>query len=233
MEGIYMTIDINDLNLVAEPEQVAPEEYVPPFTLISNDPLDKGIYIGKFIDGGFNVEGKKKPYRLGTVHSKKNDKNYRSVEVAFEVEDAKINGKNVGTRRVWGRVNTMPESLIFREVRKGRENANGFMDMLRAGGYTGALASNDDYENALLTTIEDEAQVKLKVDKSAYCNPKSNDYPGCGNTVRGEDSFIGVDTSEGTTDVGLRVLCPGDHTEATRPILLAKNEVKAYYPFKK
>ncbi len=216
--------DILGLEIVTVPQEVAPDEYVPPYDEISNDPIDKGTYTVTFIDGQFNVDNKKKAVRFGTVTSKKDGNKYRSANFALEVQDAVLHGKTVGTRRFWsGRVNTIPEKLLFQQVKKGRENANSFSDMLRAAGYKGPLRSDDDYIDAILNLIEDRASARARIDKEAYCNPNSKEYAGCGHTIKGQDSF--------TID-GIRAKCPGDHTDATRPTLLASNVVKAFYPDK-
>ncbi len=217
-----MDYDLTDLGLTKEPETVEPEAYVPAYDAVNTDPIDKGTYPVKFIDGQFKNEDKKEPIRIGTVKSKKNGQTYLSIEVALEVKDAKVQGKTFEKKRTWARVNTMPESLIFQNVKPGREKANSLMDMLIAGGYKGSLRSNDDYVNGALTLVENESEARARLDKTAYCNPNSKDYAGCEHTIRGEANF--------NIDNGLRAACPGNHSDESRPILLAKNEVKAFYP---
>lgn len=222
------TFDLSDLNLT-EPEQVPADSYIPPFADLS-EPIDGGIYPIKFIDGEFTAKGSKddpKPIRIGKVTSKKNGKDYLSVEYQIEVQEAKIAGKLVGTRRVYGRANCMPESLIFQEVKPGRENANGFMDMLVAGGYTGSLRSNDDYINGLLTLIEKGATARGRIEWEAFSNPKSQEYAGTGETIRGMKNF--PQNTDGSYNP--RVTTKG--ADGQDVILLARNVVKSVYPGKK
>lgn len=217
-----MDFDISELNLTAEPETIEPDAYVKPYNEISNEPIDKGIYTVNFVDGQFKDDNKKRPIRLGSVTSKKNGKTYLSAEFCLQVTDAKIGGKDVGQRKSWGRVNAIPESVNFQNVKKGREQANSFADMLVAAGWKEPLTSNDDYVNALLTIVEQEAEVRWRTDWSAYSNPNSTEYAGTGETVRGMDNFP---------------LSPeGGHNpriEIGGAIILARNDTKGFYPSKK
>lgn len=223
------TFDLTDLNLT-DPEQVPLDSYIPAFIDMS-EPIDAGTYVVKFIAGEFRPKGDKnadaKPIRQGSVTSKKNGKNYLSCEYQLEVQDAKQAGKVIGTRRVFGRVNTMPESLIFQEVKAGRENANGFMDLLIAAGYNQSLRTNDDYINGLLTLIEKTATARARIDWEAYSNPNSQDYSGTGETIRGMKNF--PQNVDGTYDP--RITTKG--ADGSDVILLARNVVKAIYTPKK
>lgn len=220
--------DLTELNLT-EPEIVPTDEYIPAFIDVS-EPIDAGTYAIKFIAGEFTARGSKddpKPIRVGSVTSKKNGKTYLSAEFQLEVQDAKVGGKVIGTRRVYARFNTMPESLIFQEVKHGRENANGFMDTLIAAGFTGSLRTNDDYINGVLTLIESNVSARARVDWEAYSNPNSQDYAGTGETFRGMKNF--PQRIDGTYDP--RINTKG--ADGSDVILLARNVVKAVYPAKK
>jgi hypothetical protein len=229
-----MSFDITDLNLTAEPEVVAPEEYTPPYNTQSM-PIDKGTYNGNLVDGGFKEGNSTFPVVFSAATSKKNGQSYLAARFAMEIPEATIN-KNPTKRpqRIYGRVDTIPEKLKFENYKETRANANAFMDLLKALGYTGSLTSNEDYRNAIIEMTAKQAAGRVRVDKQAYCNPKSTDYEGCGHTIRGEDSFIGItDESGAIVDVGLRVKCPAAVHNGDGPVLLAQNEIKAVYPAKK
>jgi hypothetical protein len=228
--------DITDLGLTAEPETIAPEEYVAPWE-DTQLPIDKAIYEAKLVDGKFKVNGsadQRTSVRFGKATSKKNGQGYLMAEFAVEVQGF-VNKHSVGSRFIYGRVDCIPEKLKFEKTKAGRENANAFMDLLVAFGYTGRLASNDDYANALLGLVESGAIGRASIDKEIYSNPKSNEYVGTGDTIRGEENIPGVpDGQGGFTDVGIRMLGPGHYADETkRPILLAKNVIKRVYPIKK
>lgn len=212
--------DITDLGLTAVPEEVEPEAYVPAYST-ENKPVDAGTYAATLIEGSFEDEG---PVIFGSATSKKNGKSYLAARFQVAISDAIINGVNVGTRNLYGRVNAIPESLIFNEVKKGRESANQFMDLLRAAGYSGPLVTWDDYKNALLSLIEANAPLRVRVDWSAYSNPTSTDYAGTGETLRGMKNFpIG---SNGKPDPHA-VFLQGSAQEHS---VLARNELKGFYP---
>lgn len=215
--------DLSDLNLTADPETIEPDAYVKPYNEISNEPIDKGIYDLKLVDGQFKDDGgKKRPIRLGSVTSKKNGKTYLSAEFCIEVNDAKVGGKIVGTRKSWARVNAIPESVNFTNVKKGREQANSFADMLIAAGWKDPLTSNDDYLNALLTVVEGEAELRGRTDWSAYSNPNSTEYAGTGDTVRGMDNFPAM--PDGSFNPRI---------EIAGAVILARNDWKGFYPTRK
>lgn len=227
--------DISDLNLSATPEEIAPNEYVLPW---GDDqlPIDKGIYDAKIIDGKFKTgDGDNRSVvRFGKSTSKKNGQTYPSMEFAVEVQGL-VKGVSVGNRFVYGRVDAIPEHLKFDKTKAGRENANSFRDLLVAFGFTGGLGSWDDYQNAIISLIENGAIGRASVDKEVYSNPKSSEYIGTGESIKGEENIIGIpDGNGGFTDVGIRTLGPGHYANETqRPVLLAKNVIKRVYPVKK
>lgn|SRR3990167_5324884 len=222
--------DISSLNLTAEPEQIKPEAYTPPYSEKVAGALDRGTYAIKFVGGGFRGESQdeKRDCVFGASVSKKNGRSYLSARVCVEAADAIIHGQHVGPRRVYGRVDTIPESLKFQNVKEGRENANNFLDMLIAAGYTGSLRTNDDYKNALLTLIEQEATARALIVRSAWSNPKSTDYAGSGLSWRTEDE-LAANAVPGDPD---RVFSPGQY-EGEPPKLLIQNDIKAFYPASK
>jgi len=223
--------DISQLGLTAEPETVEPESYVPAYS-DTNEPINAGTYSGKLVDGGFKIQGsnEKLAIQIGTMTSSKNGEKYLSAQFAVEVENAKVGEKTIGKRRVYGRVNLIPESLLFNKVKEGREKATSFADLLTSAGFTGTIVGPQGHLDALLALVAKEAPVKVTVDKVGYCNPNSKDYAGCGQRLKGEDSFTGIPSEDGgLTGVGIRVECPGIHG-GDRPILLARNEIKKFYP---
>lgn len=214
--------DLTSLGITKEPETIEPEAYVPPFTEVNKDPVDAGTYTAKLVDGAFKLDGHTRPIRISSAKSKRNNQTYLAVSFVTEVQDAVVGGKNVGTKRVFTKVNTIPESLLFNEVKAGRENANSFMDALRAAGFTGSLQSNEDYINALLELIEQNALVRQRLDWNAYSNPNSTEYAGTGETVRGMKNF--PLKPDGSHDPRIKI---------GESVILAQNETKAFYPAKK
>lgn len=214
--------DLTSLGITAEPEAVEPEAYVAPYST-EQLPIDAGTYTANLIAGTFKSGG---AINTTGATSKKNGKTYLAVEFQVRVNNATIKGKDVGQRNLFCRVDCIPESLKFTDVKKGREFANGFMDMLIAAGYKGSLVSNDDYLNALLGLIEDNASIRVRVDWNAFSNPKSQDYDGTGETLRGAKNFpIGDD---GQPDPHA-TFGSGDNEHT----VLARAEVRAFYPARK
>src|SRR4051812_44136590 len=106
--------DIGALGITAEPENIQPDEYVAPGR--DNDPIPAGTYSVIFVDGKFKQEDRKLPIRPGKATLTKNGKTYLSCEYAVQITEGKFEG-----RVLFGRVNTIPEGLVFNEVKKGRE----------------------------------------------------------------------------------------------------------------
>lgn len=216
-----MSYDLSSLGILATPEEVAPDEYVAPSGTITL--VAKGSYPTKLISGEFKTGrgDDREEIRIGKATCRNNGKDYFQVNYAVEITD----GKDAG-RRLYGRVNTIPFGLLFEKTKPGRENANGFMDLLFLSGFTGRLVSNDEYQNALLQLIIKGAIQKTSTDWSAYCNPKSKEYAGCGMSVRGMESFP---PAEGG-GYEFRVPCPSPaHEGQERPILLGNNDIKGHY----
>lgn len=228
-------MDITELNLTATPEEIAPEEYVLPW---GDDqlPIDKAIYDAKLVDGKFKTGNgdDRTPVMFTTATSKKNGQTYPAMRFAVEV-DGLVKGVSVGKRFVYGRVDAIPEHLKFEKTKAGRENASALRDLLVAFGFTGRLGAWEDYQNAAITLVEQGAMGRASIDKEIYSNPKSSEYIGTGESIKGEENIIGVpDGNGGFTDVGIRALGPGHYgNEAQRPILLANNVIKRVYPVKK
>lgn len=222
--------DISNLGLTAEPETIEPEAYTPPYNEKATGAVDRATYTVKFIGGGFRGESQdeKRDLVFSASTSKRNGKSYLAARFCVEVQDAMVHGKPVGTRRVYGRVDTIPESLKFQNVKEGRENANAFMDALRASGWTEPLRTNDDYKNAILTLIEQGSQTRALVIRSAWSNPKSTEYAGSGLSLRTEEELAAY-AVPGDPD---RVFSPGQY-DGEPPKLLIQNEIKAFYPLKK
>ncbi len=218
-----MGFDIGSLNLTAEPTEIAPEDYVKPAGG-EFEPIPAGTYPAIAIKGKFNdrTTGKSSEIRFGGMTSKKNGKTYMSAEFALKITDGKYAG-----RLLFAKVNTMPESLIFNEVEKGRENANSYLDALMAFGYTGSLKSNEDYQTALEAIVGEERPIKANTNWEWYCNPNSTEYRGDGKTIRGQKNASLL--ADGTPNPRLTYLTEyGDEV-----VLLARNVVKGLYAVKK
>jgi len=226
--------DLSSLNLTAEPEAVEPEAYTPPYDT-NTGAIDTGTYMAKFAQGSFKGSSpdEKLDVQFGSATCKKNGKTYLAARFSVEVSGAKKQGKDVANRRIYGRVDLIPEGMRFQNVRPGRENATSFADLLIASGWTGSLRSNDDYKNALLSLIEKEAALKVRVTKSAYSNPKSTEYAGSGLSWRGDDEINAhlVTDEQGNVDYD-HVYSPGSY-DGQPPIIPVQNEIRNFYPIKK
>jgi hypothetical protein len=211
-------VDISNLGITAEPEFVASEEYVG--ASFNNEPIPAGTYIGRFIDGEFKGEGNDRLLvRPGTVTSKKNDLKYLSAEFALEVTDGSF-----ARRRVYGRANTIPQHLIFNKTEAGRENTNQLMDHIRGAGFTGSLATAQEYMDALESLVLRSAPVRFSTDWQAYCSPNSKEYRGDGQSVRGMKKFPPAEGGKFNPRVTVTTTFGED------VVLLAKNEIKGIYP---
>lgn len=218
-----MNFDIGSLNLTAEPETIAPDEYVAPAGI--NEPIPAGTYDAVLVDGKFKNGTNSVPVRFGKVTSRADNKTYLSAEFAIKImKEGKAKG-----RIVYGKVTAIPEELIFNEVQPGREKANGFLDLIMAARYDKPVEGNQGYVDALLELVESEAEVKANVDWDVYCNPKSADYAGCGFSLRGQKNFP-LDSSGQPSP---RVVCSGTHAAGDAPTLLARNTVKRVYPVRR
>ncbi len=214
--------DIGALGITAEPENIQPDEYVAPGA--DFEPIPAGTYLVAFADGKFKADDEKLPIRPGKATLKKNGKTYLSCEYAVQIAEGKFEG-----RIIYGRVNTIPEGLVFNKVKPGRENATGFLDLLMAGG--SKLSANPDsseYLNALDTLVADGALVKASIDWEAYSSPTAKDYAGTGERMKGMKNFP-LD-SNGQPNPRVEMVNAGG--EGTHTVL-AKNIIKGVYPSKR
>lgn len=227
-----MSFDISELELGSEPIDVPSSEYVAPSSG-TFEPVPAGIYVGTLIPGKFKDRetGRTGTVRFGVVKSKQdNGKPYLSAEIASRITEGEYQG-----RLLFGRVNTIPYKFIFKDVEKGRENANAFMDLLRAAGYDGPLASNQDYSDAIQLVVGEERPGRISTDWSWYCNPNSTEYRGDGKTIRGmkKNASTANDAGEPLPDGQYNPRLQYTTEFGETVTLLAKNELKAFYPPKK